>query len=106
MGGNDLGVTLTTGAFGESKSIFVDKTVFNQAEADQMAKALFNAMSLQFIQGEGETLGNARLKSGQVVEIKNLGERFSGLYYLSSVRHVIDTNGYLTHLTCQRNTTT
>jgi len=106
MGGNHLGVTITTGAFGTSKRVFVDRQVFDQAEADQMAKALFNAMSLDFVQGEGEALGNPNLKAGRVVEIGNLGERFSGLYYLKSVRHLMDPQGYVTHLTCQRNATT
>lgn len=106
MGGNDLGVAITTGAFGESKRLILDKPVFNQAEANQMAKAIFNSMSLQFIKGEGEAIGNPRLRAGQVVEILNLGERFSGLYYLTSCHHVIDSGGYLTHFTCQRNATT
>jgi phage protein D len=106
MGGNDLGVAIATDAFGESKRVILDKPIFNQAEADQMAKAMFNSMSLQFIQGEGEALGDPLLRAGQVVEIVNLGERFSGLHYLKSTHHVIDSEGYLTRFTCQRNATT
>ena len=74
-------------------------------DADQMAKAVFNRMNLQFIRAEGECMGNAAIKAGEVIEIGQLGQRMSGLYYLTEARHVIDDEGYRTYLTCHRNAT-
>lgn len=106
MGGAELGVSLTENAFGEFQELVTDQPVFSQTEADQIAKGIFNRMSLQFIKGEGEAIGNALLRAGEVVEIGNLGRRLSGRYYLTRVQHLIDADGYRTRIDCRRNAVT
>ncbi len=106
MGGAELGVSLAENAFGAFQELVTDQPVFSQTEADQMAKSIFNRMSLQFIRGEGEAVGNALLRAGEVVEIGNLGRRLSGLYYLTRVQHLIDSDGYRTRIDCRRNAVT
>jgi uncharacterized protein len=103
MGGSTLGVALAEQAFGESQELVADRPVFSQNEADRMAKGLFNRMSLQFLKGEGEAIGNALLRAGEVVEIGKLGRRLSGNYYLTRVQHIIDGQGYRTCIECHRN---
>lgn len=105
MGGGSLGVGIAKGAFGEYEEVIVDKPTYEQSEADQIAKAIFNRMTLQFIKAEGESIGNASLKAGDVVELGNLGQRMSGLYYLEKTHHIIDGEGYITRFNCQRNST-
>ncbi len=105
MGGSNLGVSLAENAFGEFEEVIIDKPVFDQAEADQIAKAVFNRMNLEYIKADGECIGNAKVKAGEVLEIDRLGRRLSGLYYLAMVHHIIDSDGYVTRFTCQRNAT-
>ena len=105
MGGADLGVDVADGAFGEAEEVIVDNLVFEQAEADQMAKAIFNRMNLQYIKADGEAIGNALIRAGEVIALGKLGELMSGLYYLVKVRHMIDEEGFVTHFSCRRNAT-
>lgn len=65
---------------GESKSI---------SEAD-----LLNSES-QFIQAEGECVeGNPKLLAGTTVEIKNVGKRFGGKYFITEARHEFQRGQY------------
>lgn len=103
MGGANTGPALTDGAFGATKTVVVDKYLFNQSEAEQIAKAKYNEIALDFITGEGIAIGNPDLKAGEVTEITRLGQRFSGSYYITAASHVINQKGYLTHICVQRN---
>lgn len=105
MGGASLGADVAGDAFGEYEEVIVDKPIYEQSEADQIAKAIFNRMNLQYIRAEGESIGNASLKAGDVLELRNLGQRMSGLYYLAKTHHIIDGEGYITRFNCQRNST-
>jgi Bacteriophage probable baseplate hub protein len=105
MNGQKLGVAISESAFAAATNIVVDKPVFSQGEANQMAKGLFNEMTVDFITGEGSAIGNTDIRAGQVVELLKLGERFSGPYYVTSSTHIIDRKGYVTRFTVARNAT-
>lgn len=70
--------------------------VFTQAEADQRAKAALNERAKQFLTGEGETIGLPEVRPDRNVELSNLGEPFSKIYYIQQATHKIDANGYRT----------
>lgn len=51
-------------------------------------------------------VGNAKLISGEVVTVKNVGKRYSGNYYITKATHTMDkSSGYITSLEIVRNTT-
>lgn len=53
-----------------------------------IAKARFAQHQSQFARASGELLfGDPRLLAGCEVEVKNVGERFSGTYYVTEARH-------------------
>ncbi len=82
----------------------VTQPVTTQAEADQLAKADFNRRALDYIQGEGSCYGNAELRAGRVVKIADIGQRFSGLYYVVSAVHTyVPEQSYSTQFTVRRN---
>lgn len=54
------------------------------------------------ITGQGVTEGNKDLRAKRNVQIEAVGGRFSGKWYLSQVRHVVNGSGYQTHFTCSR----
>lgn len=105
MDGRQLGVSRASDAFGEFDEVIVDKPVFGQSEADQIAKGVFNRMNLEYVKAEGECIGNALLRAGDTVRVGGLGEKLSGLYYLTQTHHIIDEGGYRTRLECRRNAT-
>jgi phage protein D/phage baseplate assembly protein gpV len=50
-------------------------------------------------EAQGTCIGNPALKPGGTALIQNVGLRFSGTYTLSTVRHVFDEEGFVTHFT-------
>jgi phage protein D len=70
--------------------------VFTQAEANQRAKAALNERAKEFLTGDGETIGLPEIRPDRNVELANLGDPFSKIYYIQQATHKIDTNGYRT----------
>jgi hypothetical protein len=46
--------------------------------------------------GSGSTIGDPRIKAGNVINLEGLGEQFSGLYRITSATHTLDSGGYRT----------
>lgn len=104
MAGQSSGPQLADSAFGSTDSSWVTVPAASQAEADQIAKARFNQIALQFIEGEGEAVGNKGIKAGLILELKGLGSRFSGDYYLKKTEHRVNPKtGYVTRFSAVRN---
>jgi uncharacterized protein involved in type VI secretion and phage assembly len=86
-------------AFGTGKVIIVNQPVVSQAEADALAAARLNELSGAFIDAEGEAFRRPDIKAGRVVELKGLGERFSGKYLVTGATHVYTPDGLKTNFT-------
>jgi phage protein D len=106
MAGSVSGGQSATSAFGTATTVVVDHPIFDQREADALAKARFNELSLGYIGGEGVCIGNPDIRAGEVIEVKGFGRRFSGLYYVVSSNHVCGRGGggYRTEFSVRRNT--
>jgi len=106
MGGTKGGPKTADGAFDAAAANLVDRPVFSQAEADQIARGRLREMALAYVTGEGVAVGRTDLKAGTVIKIEGFGRRFSGLYYLASTRHTYSpARGYRTELGVRRNAT-
>jgi uncharacterized protein len=105
MSGSRLGVAISEKAFAKTQAVIVDKPIFTEGEAVQIAKGKFNDMALSFITGEGAAIGDTNIRAGGVIELTGLGKRFSGLYYVTSATHIVDQAGYTTRFTISRNAT-
>lgn len=104
MGGTAIGPEITESAFGKTMTAIVNIPVDSQAEADQIARAKFNDIAIEFIAGEGEAVGNMALRAGLTMELKGLGERFSGTYYIKKSEHRLSPqSGYTTKFEAIRN---
>jgi len=103
MGGKSSGAKLADAAFGAAVALVSSQPVLAQAEADQIAKALFNETALELITGEGVCLGRTDLRAGKVIKIDEIGKRFSGQYYITSAAHSYQAGGgYMTYFTVRR----
>jgi phage protein D len=70
-----------------------DRSVFNKAEADELAKSVLDRVANSYVEGTGELLGNPKLKAGAKLNVLNVGTRFKGTYVLSEVTHVFGKGG-------------
>jgi uncharacterized protein involved in type VI secretion and phage assembly len=83
----------------ESREVIADHPVTTQAEADAMAQSVCDEMGNAFIQAEGTCLGNPAVHAGAIVELKGIGQRFSGRYRITHALHRYDDSGYRTDFT-------
>jgi phage protein D len=106
MGGRATGQTTADDTFGQAMATSVNRPVLSQAEADQIALGRFRDMGLAYITGEGVCVGRKDLRAGTVVEVEGVGERFGGLYYVTSATHTCTpARGYRTVFNFRRNAT-
>ncbi len=69
-----------------------------------MAVGKYNDMALSYIRGEGVCYGRPDLKAGAMVTIDGVGEKYSGLYYITAVKHTWNaSHGYYCRFNYQRN---
>ena len=102
MAGEESGYYFSESAFGPSSVCIVDDMITDTDEAQNIAKAKYNLMLKEFISGEGECMGNPRIRAGMTVEIKGFGERISGIYYVTSTVHSIKEGVYTTTFKVRR----
>lgn len=85
-------------AFGfESDVLVADRPIRTQAVADKLAQATLDRRAGRFIEAEGTTRGNPQLLAGVLVDLKDLGTRFSGKYFVTAATHTYGgETGYIT----------
>ena len=92
MKGQESGYEVSENAFGASSVSIVDNMIIDKDDAENIAKAKYNSMLKEFLTGEGKSTGNPKIRAGKTIEIKGIGNRLSGVYYVISSVHSI-TNG-------------
>jgi phage protein D len=103
MGGKESGAEIARAAFGAHGTAVVHVPLATQAEADQVAHAIYNELALSFVSGEGEAVGNVGIQAGRTIEVKGLGRRFSGNYYVKRAEHHLSPkSGYATRFQVMR----
>jgi uncharacterized protein len=106
MGGKTSGSKAVKKAFGTARQVIIDRPVSTVDEAQQIAASQVTQLALEYITGEGQCRGQPSLRSGSGINIKDVGERFSGLYYVTSVIHTwTQAAGYLTEFNVRRTAT-
>jgi uncharacterized protein len=99
MGTKEIGTKITKSAFGSSSSSIssavVDELIESHSDAEKLAAAKYNTHLVNSVTGEGKCAGIPELRAGKTISVKGIG-RFSGIYYITSTSHVIDSEGYST----------
>jgi Bacteriophage probable baseplate hub protein len=78
------------------QEVVVDAPVASVEEAQRLAEALLAERAYEFLTGHGKAIGLPDLRPGDNVEIVGLGERFSGMHFVTKVTHTLDSSGLLT----------
>ncbi len=102
MNGKASGYKLSEDAFGASSTSVLDEAVIDAADADTIAKAAYNTRLKEFLTGDGKCSGNPNIRAGKTIEIKGIGDRFSGVYYVTATTHSIGDDGYTTTFKVRR----
>lgn len=104
MGGEQSGPAAVFKAFGKAREILENnEAVLSVAEAQNLARAIFNEKALSFITGQGSSIGLPDLVPGIVIGVEGVGALFEGEYLVDSATHALGTSGYGTTFTVLRN---
>ena len=89
-------------AFKDREEIVVDEPIDNKPEADALAKGTMERIVQRLVTGHGRSFGLPELRAGATVEMKNLGQRYTGRWFVTATRHTIGDDGYHTAFWCRR----
>ncbi len=65
-----------------------------QEPAQDLAEGKFKEAELRQVEASAATMGVPSLRAKRNIEIRGVGQKFSGVYYCHGARHVIDSSGY------------
>ena len=103
--GRDTALSLSPPEGVESRLFVKHAVATTLAEMQNLGGALLEE-SGWFVEGRGEvdtSVYGAVLRARGLVAVKGVGEAFSGLYYLTNVRHVFGRERYIQHFRGRRN---
>ena len=75
----------------------------SQEPAQDAAEGKFKKAELGQVEATAVTIGIPSLRAKQNVEVKSVGQKFSGVYYVESVRHEFGESGYSCELKLKKN---
>jgi len=101
--GTETGQEFSRKCFGENHLSIEDHNITSAREAKEMSLGPLERQAMNYITGRGSCNGNPDLRARMVIELKGLGKRFSGKYYITSATHTISTSGYRTDFEVKRN---
>jgi phage protein D len=104
VGDGDLGLTVVSDNFGDRRLVLGDANVADQQSAEAKATAILTSNSYEFMTAQATCEGDNRIKSGAIIEIKEVGDRFSGPYLVRRAVHNFHAStGYRTNCDLERN---
>jgi phage protein D len=102
-GGGTSGPAAAARIGGRGKQeVVVDAPVFSQQEADELARSLLAERAYEFVTGSGRVIGLPDLRPGDNIKLLELGQRFSGTYYVKKVEHTLGASGFTTQFDVRR----
>jgi uncharacterized protein involved in type VI secretion and phage assembly len=100
LNGQSDGGALLKKAFNlETHHLIATLPIREQDEAKRVAQAYADRYNSSFVEAEGVCGGDPHIVAGASVKISNVGNRFSGQYFVTSATHTIDAEGYVTSFT-------
>jgi uncharacterized protein len=87
---------------GDRQEIVVEQPVDSEEEARELAISLLRERAYRFNTGSGRIAGLPQLRPNDNLELRGLGRRFSGLYYVRQVEHTLGGSGFFTRFDVRR----
>jgi phage protein D len=104
IGEGSLGGTTVLDNYGNTKLIVIDEDIQDKNSAEKRAIESITRNSMKYIEAEATVQGNNKIEAGMIVNIKEVGKRFEGEYFVTEVKHrFIAEHGYTTSFKCVRN---
>lgn len=94
------GGSIAKKAFGAAKMVIVDRPILTSEEAQALATSVCDEIGGQFLEADGLCFAQPTLAPGMQVQIDNIGQRFSGKYFVTATTHTYTpSEGLVTQFT-------
>jgi len=100
--GGSNGPQLARTRLADREDFVVDQPVSSTQEARELAISHLRERAYQYLTGTGRVIGLPDMRPGDLVELRGLGQRFSGTsdnpiqYAVQKVTHTLGSSGYQT----------
>lgn len=92
-----------------TQEVTVDRPIASKGEAEEYAKQILRQKASELVTAKGKTIGLPDLRAGVKVQIRGLGDRFSGRkdkdkwfeYVVTDTSHTFGESGYTTDFTAR-----
>lgn len=81
-------------ALSAAKHYEVRQVLQTQDEAKAIAQRILDDINSDFIEAEGVADASPLIRAGKIIEIKQIGRKFSGKYHVTSATHVLEAGQY------------
>jgi uncharacterized protein involved in type VI secretion and phage assembly len=82
---------------GHSSIMIPTEPTMNQGEATTLAQAMLDRLANAYVSADGTCFGNPKIRAGEMVKIKGVGQSFGGTYRVQSSHHTLQGGGaYMT----------
>jgi len=103
LNGGVAGSDILQQAFGRRPQQVVHDLPVDENEARALAEAHYARAARRFVLGHGVAEGDARLRVGAELELRQVGPLFEGKYFVTRVRHTFDAvHGFRTAFSVER----
>jgi phage protein D len=89
-------------SFADRKEVVATKIVASKSEAEQLALETLQIIAKGLVTGTATVVGLPDLRTGNVVMISGIGQRFDGRYFVTESTHTISDAGYVTQFGFRR----
>lgn len=89
-------------SFAERRDVIGHRPVNSQQEARRLGDKSHERIGRGMLTATGSTIGLPALRAGSMVRISGVGERFSGMYFVTSTTHTLSDSGYTTQFEARR----
>ncbi|MGK7948125.1 MAG: VgrG-related protein [Xenococcaceae cyanobacterium] len=95
---NGSGKEVSTKFHSSPKVTVVDRPIFSNAEADKIARGIYNRLAGEYVCADAKGEGNPDIQVGKIVTLKDMG-KYDGEYYITETRHLYNQRIYTTYFT-------
>jgi phage protein D len=87
--------------FADREEVITNHPVHSVGEARQFARETLQDIVKDMVKGSGSVVGLPQLRTGCLLDLKGMGERFDGKYFVTGTTHTIGDSGYTTRFECR-----
>ncbi len=88
-------------AIANREEVITNRPVNSKAEAEQLAKHILQRIAKDMVKGSGSVVGLPDLRTGCMLRLSGMGDRFDGHYFVTGTTHTIGDGGYTTRFECR-----